>query len=88
MTAENQHMTCPTCAQRVRVHSGEEGTNSYIGVDAEEVQRLEAKLNDVLGNYSTFYAIKALTTERDEALERLRIAQGRIEQLEMGRGLA
>jgi hypothetical protein len=35
--------TCPTCGQRVRVHSSGEGTNSYVGVDAAQLRDVTAE---------------------------------------------
>lgn len=36
-------MKCDTCGQRVRVHSGKEGTNSYIPAEAENLRELLAE---------------------------------------------
>jgi hypothetical protein len=38
--SEPRELRCGQCGQRVRVHSGSEGTNCYIGVDAEEADAL------------------------------------------------
>jgi len=59
-TAFSEHAEiCPTCGQRVRVHEGDDGTSSYVGMDAERAVRAEA-------------ALAAAQEERDKALGNLR----------------
>lgn len=40
--------TCETCGQRVRIYSTNEGTNSYDGIDAEELETVKRKLGHAL----------------------------------------
>lgn len=62
-------MRCDCCGQKVKVHSSDEGTSSYVGLDAEGVSLAERYLK-ILGD--PFMSERSL---KDELARRIRIAE-------------
>jgi hypothetical protein len=60
--------TCPTCGCRVRVHTGEEGTVSFVSMDvARLVEALEpfaARLDEAEGRWERYWPDGAHVPER------------------------
>lgn len=58
---------CTCCGQRVRVHKDDEGTGSYIGVDAEEAKSLMAVLTSIVGWWETGKLLSAGRADLEKA---------------------